>query len=123
MKEPRFINPLWVQGAEMDPEEPEQFVAHRVPTHYRIRYYDRRWHRVYSRGFGKAYIVWNSVEWLLDDHTMKQLSNLVPTGPVANRVQEMQKPERAPEMKEGMTDEADHHYIMPTLGNDDDIPF
>lgn len=112
-------DPKLVGNVVMDSEEPEQFLLHRVPTHYRIQYFDRRWHRVYSRGFGRAYIVFIGQELLLDDATEKRLSDFVPTGPVANRVQEMQKPERAPEMKEGLIRGFDNH----TKVDDDEIPF
>lgn len=118
MTDPRFIDPLLVSEITMDHEEPEQFVLHRVPTHYRIRYWNKSWHRVYSHGFGKAYIVFAGAEWLIDDFTMKMLSDLVPTEPVVNREQEMQKPERAPEMKEGLV-----RGYLTSETSDDDIPF
>lgn len=134
MADPRFTKPNLVHEVIMDLEEPEQFVLHRIPTHYRIRYMDRRWHRVYTKKFGKAYIVFGNVEHLIDDETMKKLTALVPTGPVANRVQEeLHTRGHEPERKEGMTDERDYseenRRLFPDLEQpsdgapDDDIPF
>lgn len=113
-------DPRLVGNIVMDGEEPEQFLIHRIPTHYRIQYYDRRWHRVYSRGFGRGYIVFVGQELLVDDATMKRLSDLVLTGPVTNRIQELSQPDRAPEEKEGMIS---GYLPSPKQDSDDDIPF
>ena len=117
-------NPKLVGKIVMDSEEPEQFLIHRVPTHYRIQYFDRRWHRVYSRGFGRAYIVFVGQELLLDDETMKKLSAIVPPWPAVSREQEMQQPDRAPEEKEGMVRGYELRHGNPSYPvDDDDIPF
>lgn len=113
-----FTDPEFVHQVEMDSTEPEQFYPYRVPTHYRIRYHNR-WHRVYSKKFGKAYIVFANHELFLDDATLKRLADLLPTAPVVNREQEeLSKPDRAPEEREGMT-----RGYLPSTEADDDIPF
>lgn len=85
--EMKFTDPKLVLLAKMDTVEPERFISYRVPTHYCIKYGNSVWRRVYSKGFGRAYIFLAKQELFLDDETLKRLADMPVTAPVTNREQ------------------------------------